>query len=222
MAFYCQNMLEIALILTEYDPMYEEIAYKFVEHFVWIAYAMDRIGEHHDEMWDEQDGFFYDLLRLPDGQAMRLKVRSLVGLLPLCASTVFEADAASRYPKLMEMIALFKKRHPEVVSHVAPTDEGFVGYKGRRLLSILNKQKLERVLAYMLDENEFSRAPRDSLGLPVSPGSSVRVSRRGSGIQGPVPARRIEHRDVRRQLQLAGPRLDARQRPAGPRALEPV
>ena len=155
MAFYCQNMLEIALILTEYDPMYEEIAYKFVEHFVWIAYAMDRIGEHDDEMWDEQDGFFYDLLRLPDGQAMRLKVRSLVGLLPLCASTVFEADAVSRYPKLMEMIALFRKRHPGVVSHVAPTDEGFTGYKGRRLLSILNKQKLQRVLAYMLDENEF-------------------------------------------------------------------
>ena len=75
--------------------MYEEIAYKFAEHFVWISYAMDRIGEHHDEMWDEQDGFFYDLLRLPDGQAMRLKVRSLVGLLPLCASTVFEADAAA-------------------------------------------------------------------------------------------------------------------------------
>ena len=155
MAFYCQNMLEMALILTEYDPMYEEIAYKFVEHFCWISYAMDRIGEHDDEMWDEEDGFFYDLLRLPDGRAMRLKVRSLVGLLPLCASTVFPADAATRYPKLMEMIALFRKRHPEVVSQVAPTDEGFVGYKGRRLLSILNKKKLERVLAYMLDENEF-------------------------------------------------------------------
>jgi hypothetical protein len=86
---------------------------------------------------------------------MRLKVRSLVGLLPLCASTVFEGDAASRFPKLMEMIALFRKRHPDVVSHVAPTDQGFIGYKGRRLLSILNKRKLERVLAYMLDENEF-------------------------------------------------------------------
>ncbi len=135
--------------------MYEEVAFKFVQHFMWIAYAMDRIGEHHDEMWDEQDGFFYDLLRLPDGQAMRLKVRSLVGLLPLCASTVFEGDAVTRHPKLMEMIALFRKRHPELVSHVAPTDEGFIGYKGRRLLSILNKKKLERVLGYMLDENEF-------------------------------------------------------------------
>ena len=69
MAFYCQCMLEMALILCEYDPMYEEVAFKFVQHFMWIAYAMDRIGEHHDEMWDEEDGFFYDLLRLPDGQA---------------------------------------------------------------------------------------------------------------------------------------------------------
>ncbi len=122
MAFYCQNMLEMALILCEYDPMYEEIAFKFLQHFMWIAYAMDRVGEHHDEMWDEQDGFFYDLLRLPDGQAMRLKVRSLVGLLPLCASTVIEARDATRFPRLAEMIALFRKRHPELISHVAPTD----------------------------------------------------------------------------------------------------
>ena len=114
MAFYCQCMLEMALILSEYDPMYEEVAFKFVQHFMWISYAMDRVGEHHDEMWDEEDGFFYDLLRLPDGEAMRLKVRSLVGLLPLCASTVFEGDAATRHPKLMEMIALFRKRHPEL------------------------------------------------------------------------------------------------------------
>jgi hypothetical protein len=155
MAFYCQCMLEMALILTEYDPMYEEVAFKFVQHFMWISYAMDRIGEHHDEMWDEQDGFFYDLLRLPDGQAMRLKVRSLVGLLPLCASTVFEADAIKAYPKLMELMALFRQRHPEIVNHVAPTDEGFIGNKGRRLLSILNQKKLERVLGYMLDEKEF-------------------------------------------------------------------
>jgi Mannosylglycerate hydrolase MGH1-like glycoside hydrolase domain len=155
MAFYCQCMLEISLILSEYDPMYQEIAFKFVQHFMWIAYAMDRVGEQHDEMWDEQDGFFYDLLRLPDGQAMRLKVRSMVGLLPLCASTVFEGDVATRFPKLMEMIDLFRARHPDLVSQVSPTDRGFIGYKGRRLLAILNKKKLERVLGYLLDENEF-------------------------------------------------------------------
>jgi hypothetical protein len=155
MAFYCQNMLEIALILTEHDPMYEELAYKFLQHFMWISYAMDRIGEHQDEMWDEEDGFFYDLLRLPDGRATRLKVRSMVGLLPFCATTVFDADAAQRHPRLMELITLFRQRHPEVVSHVAPISDGYAGYKGRRLLSVLNKKKMERVLAYMLDEREF-------------------------------------------------------------------
>jgi hypothetical protein len=155
MAFYCQSMLEIALILTEYDSMYEEVAFKFVQHFLWISYAMDRIGTNHDEMWDEQDGFYYDVLRLPDGQAMRLKVRSMVGLLPLCASTVFEASSVTRSTRLMELITQFRNRHPELMSQVAPTDAGFVGYKDRRLLSILNRQKLERVLGYLLDENEF-------------------------------------------------------------------
>ena len=155
MAFYCQNMLEIALILSEYDPMYEEVAFKFVQHFMWISYAMDRIGDHHDEMWDEEDGFFYDLLRLPNGESMRLKVRSLVGLLPLCAATVFDCDVLAKHPSLKKMIELFRHRHPELVSHCAPTDEGFMGHKQRRLLSILNETKLRRVLRYMLDENEF-------------------------------------------------------------------
>jgi hypothetical protein len=155
MAFYCQNMLEMALILSDHEPMYEEVAFKFLQHFMWISYAMDRVGEHQDEMWDEEDGFFYDLLRLPGGGATRLKVRSMVGLLPLCAATVFDGDVAERYPKLMELIAIFRKRHPEMVSHVAPTSDGYIGYKGRRLLSVLNKKKMERVLAYMLDEREF-------------------------------------------------------------------
>jgi hypothetical protein len=116
---------------------------------------MDRIGEHHDEMWDEQDGFFYDVLRLPNGGATRLKVRSMVGLLPLCAASVFEGEAFERMPKLKELIALFRQRHPDVFSHIAPTEAGFIGYGGRRLLSVLNKKKLERVLGYLLDENEF-------------------------------------------------------------------
>jgi hypothetical protein len=155
MAFYCQNMLEMALILADKDPMYEEIAFKFLENFVWIVYAMDKIGEHGDDMWDEEDGFYYDVLRLPDGEAFRLKVRSMVGLLPLCACTVVEEATQVRHPKLMELIALFRKRHPQVVAHVAPTAEGFVGHAGRRLLSPLSKEKLERILSYVLDEDEF-------------------------------------------------------------------
>jgi hypothetical protein len=155
MAFFCQNMLEMALILAEKDPNYEEIAFKFLENFFWIAYAMDKIGEQGDDMWDEEDGFYYDVLRLPDGQAFRLKVRSMVGLLPLCASTVFEQEMVTRHPKLMELIALFRKRHPQVVAHVAPTTEGYIGHAGRRLLSPLSKEKLTRILSYVLDEREF-------------------------------------------------------------------
>jgi hypothetical protein len=156
MAFYCQNMLEMALILTEYDSMYEEFVMRFAEHFVWITYAMDRIGTHHDEMWDAAEGFFYDLLRLPNGDAVRLKVRSMVGLLPLCASTVFEpSGTVLRHPRLLKLIELFRKRHPELLRHIAPADEKFEGYAGRRLFAVCNKKKVERILAYMLDENEF-------------------------------------------------------------------
>ena len=155
MAFYCQNMLEMALILAESDPQYEEHAWNFLQHFLWISYAMDRIGDNHDEMWDEADGFFYDVLRLPDGSATRLKVRSMVGLLPLCASTVFGPEEASKYPRVKELIKLFTQRHPEVVSQIAPTEAGFIGTGGSRLLSPLSKKRLERVLSYLLDENEF-------------------------------------------------------------------
>jgi hypothetical protein len=156
MAFYCQNMVEIALILAEHYPVYEEVAFRFLEPFLWITYAMDRIGEHHDEMWDGQDGFFYDLLHLPNGDAMRLKVRSMVGLLPLCASTVLESTGVvARSPRLRELRDTFVKRYPELMKHLAPAEEGFVGYAGRRLMSVCNKQKIERILAYLLDEKEF-------------------------------------------------------------------
>jgi hypothetical protein len=156
MAFYCQCMLEMALILTEYDPLYEEVAFKFLQHFMWIAYAMDRIGDNHDEMWDEEDGFFYDLLHFPDGDAMRLKIRSLVGLLPLCASTVIDHDTLEKHPRVAELINLFRKRHPEVVEKIASAEDlEKGGYLGRRLLTACNRPKLLRVLKYMLDEDEF-------------------------------------------------------------------
>jgi hypothetical protein len=149
-------MLQIALILTEYDEMYEDIAYRFLEHWVWITYAMDRIGVHHDEMWDEADGFFYDLLHFPNGDATRLKIRSMVGLLPLCVATVFEAGAVAQHPRMIELLELFKKRHPEVVDKLAAaSDISSGGYMGRRLAAIAVKDKLRRILAYLLDENEF-------------------------------------------------------------------
>ena len=156
MAFFCQNMLEMALILAENDPEeYEDFAFNFLQHFVWIAYSMNRIGEFPDEMWDEEDGFFYDVLRLPDGSGKRLKIRSMVGLLPLCASTIFEPDTIAKLPRLNELVQLFRERYPEVLAQISPTEDGFIGYGGRRLLSPLSKDRLERVLSYLLDEKEF-------------------------------------------------------------------
>ena len=111
MAMFSQNMLELALELLERDQSYEEFVLKFVEHFFWIAAATDPVGEHPDEMWDEEDGFFYDVLRLPDGTGTRIKVRSLVGLLPLCATTVIEADVIDRYPEIAARVRAFLERN---------------------------------------------------------------------------------------------------------------
>ena len=102
MALFSQNMLELAVELAVHDRTYEDMVVKFAEHFYYIARAMNRPGP--DGMWDEEDGFYYDLLRLPDGSATRLKVRSMVGLLPLCATTVIEKWQRERIPQAMAQI----------------------------------------------------------------------------------------------------------------------
>ena len=153
MAFYAQNMLELALELALHDPMYEDMVLKFIEHFFWIAGAMDRMGETADELWDEEDGFFYDVLRLPDGTAMRLQVRSLVGLLPLCATSVIPQEFLDRFPRSAQRIRQFLQKHQELVANLpSPAKPGI---EGRRLLAVLDETKLRRVLARMLDEERF-------------------------------------------------------------------
>jgi hypothetical protein len=128
------------------------MALKFVEHFLWIASSMTHLGGDTG-MWDEEDGFFYDVLRFPDGSATRLKVRSMVGLLPLAAAAVFEDDIVARLPRFTERARAFGRRHPELVANThLPSVPGVAN---RRMLSILNEDKLRRVLARMLDENEF-------------------------------------------------------------------
>ncbi len=152
MALFCQNMLEIAAELSRTDPDYVDMALKFVEHFLWIASSMSHMGGETG-MWDEEDGFFYDVLRLPNGQAQRLKVRSMVGLLPMCAATVFDGDLLKKYPKLYERVLRFIESRPEVVASIH--DPRKSGVAGRRLAAILDETKLRRVLSNMLDENEF-------------------------------------------------------------------
>jgi hypothetical protein len=152
MALFCQNMLEIAAELAMERPAYGDLALKFVEHFLWIATSMMHAGGDTG-MWDETDGFFYDVLRLPDGRAQRLKVRSMVGLLPLCAVTVFEGKLLEKYPELAQRLRRFIDARQELRAFIHdPTKRG---HEGRRLGAILDEAKLRRVLATMLDEQEF-------------------------------------------------------------------
>jgi mannosylglycerate hydrolase MGH1-like protein len=155
MALFCENMLEIALELAEYDPGYAEMALKFMQHGLWIGASMIE-GGIETRMWDEEDGFFYDVLRLPNGQSQRLKVRSMVGLLPLCAVTVFEDNIAQRYPEIVERYRYFLAARPELISCVH--DVRKLGVANRHLASILDEVKLRRVLAKLLDEDEFLSA----------------------------------------------------------------
>jgi hypothetical protein len=153
MALYSQNMLEMALELATQDPAYEELATKFYEHFIWIAAAMDRVGDLSDEMWDEKDGFFYDVMRFPNGAGVRLKVRSLVGLLPLCAVTVFPADLSRRLPRFAERMEWFNRERADLLRNI--NNPATSGLEGRRMLSLLNEHKLRRLLARLLDPEEF-------------------------------------------------------------------
>jgi hypothetical protein len=152
MALFCQNMLEISIELAMTDPDYGDMALKFCEHFLWIASAMGHVGGDNG-MWDEEDGFFYDVLRLPDDRSERLKVRSMVGLLPLCAATTLEGELIKKYPELGERLQWFLDARPEVSAAIH--DPSKPGVAGRRLASILDETKLRRVLAKMLDQEEF-------------------------------------------------------------------
>jgi len=152
MALFCQNMLQISIELGSERPAYTEMALKFIEHFLWISSGL--LNPDPDRgMWDEEDGFFYDVLRTPDGRSQRLKVRSMVGLLPLCAVTVFDGKLAAKHPELIHRFRRFLEARPELTALIHdPTRRG---EGGRFLASVLDERKLRRVLARMLDENEF-------------------------------------------------------------------
>ncbi len=153
MALYSQNMLEIAVELAAHDPAYEDLAANFAMHFVLIARAMNDIGP--EGMWDEEDGFYYDVLRRPDGGATRLKVRSMVGLLPLCATTVVEKWQRERVAKLTDHMFERLRRMPELLASIHATGPGHYGVAERGMLALVNEGRLRRILSRMLDENEF-------------------------------------------------------------------
>jgi hypothetical protein len=168
MAMYSLNLMRIALELAQHNRVYEDIATKFFEHFLYIAAAMNNIGDQRVGLWDEDDEFYYDVLRFPDGELMPLKVRSLVGLIPLCAVEILEPELIARLPDFSRRLQWFLDYRPDLaalVSHWAEPGRG-----NRRLLSLLRGHRMKRLLRRMLDEQEFlspygvrslSRAHRD-------------------------------------------------------------
>jgi hypothetical protein len=153
MALFSQNMLELASELAVHDSSYEEMIVKFTQHFQFIAAAINKKGP--DGMWDEEDGFYYDLLRLPDGRAEKLKVRSLVGLLPLCATSIIEKEQRERVPDALAIIRENQRRMPELMESIHPTGEGHFGINERGIFALVNPDRLRRILSRMLDEGEF-------------------------------------------------------------------
>jgi hypothetical protein len=153
MGMYCLNMLAIALELAKEDPAYEDIASKFFEHFVYIAHAMNNFGTHAKSLWDEEDGFYYDVLHLPSGEDHFLKIRSMVGLIPLFAVETLEPEVIDKLPGFKRRMQWFIDNHPDVPDHIDTSQSSPRGT--RLLLSLVSKKQLGRVLSRMLDESEF-------------------------------------------------------------------
>ena len=155
-ALFCQNMAEIAFELAAHDRTYEKLASNYMIEFLLIARAMNGIGA--DGLCDEQDGFYYDMLRLPDGKSTRLKVRSLVGLLPMCSVIIVEKWQRDRVPHLTEQLFDRMKRMPELREAIHATGPGEFGVAERGIIGLVNEDRLRRILTYMLNESEFFSA----------------------------------------------------------------
>jgi hypothetical protein len=153
MALYCLNLLAIALELASEDPAYEDVASKFWEHFLYIANAINHLGSDGTGMWDPEDGFYYDVLHMPNGRHVPMKVRSIVGLIPLFAVETLEPRVCNRLPGFTRRMDWFIENRPDLTGNVACMDQPGVGE--RLLLSIVDQQQLRQVLKVMLDEREF-------------------------------------------------------------------
>jgi hypothetical protein len=156
MGMYCLNMLDIALELAREDPSYQDVANKFFEHFLLIAHAMNHIAGGHVRLWDEEDGFYYDVMRRPGGESFPVRVRSMVGLTPLFAVSTLEPDTVERFGAFWRRARWFLQNRPELGQY-SPMME-VPGQRERRLLSLVGRDKLARVLARMLSEHEFLSA----------------------------------------------------------------
>jgi hypothetical protein len=152
MAVYSLDMMAIALELAQHNPSYEDIASKFFEHFLYIAYAINE-GDDSTGLWDENDGFYYDRLDLEDGRRFPMRVRSIVGLLPMIAVETLQPQLLERLPNFRRRVEWFVENRPELARNVASLSAEGMGE--RRLLALLDGERLSRILKVMLDEAEF-------------------------------------------------------------------
>jgi hypothetical protein len=155
MALYSQNMFQMATELAHENPAFEEQAATLLENWAWIAAATNHVGPQQVGLWDEEDGFFYDVLRRPDGSSIPLKVRSLVGLMPLVAATVISASARADFPGLVGSSVEFLHRHPSLTAALPMQGQQAGADSGPVLFALFNEERLRRILARMLDEEEF-------------------------------------------------------------------
>lgn len=153
MAMFALNMMRIAMELALHNPVYEDMAIKFFEHYLYIAEAMENLGEGIDGLWNEEDGFFYDVLQLNNGESISLKLRSIVGLIPMFAVEIIERDTLDRLPNFTARMEWVLKNRPELANLVSHWE--VEGKGGKHLMSILRKTRLKRVLKRMADPNEF-------------------------------------------------------------------
>jgi Mannosylglycerate hydrolase MGH1-like glycoside hydrolase domain/Glycosyl hydrolase family 63 C-terminal domain len=183
MGMYCLNLLAIAMELARENPAYENVASKFWEHFLHIAHAMNHLGRNQLGLWDEADGFYYDALHLPNGETFPMKVRSMVGLIPLFAVETLEPELLEKLPGFHRRLEWFVENRTDLIGNVACMRTR--GEKERRLLSIVDQEKLRRVLSVMLDEREFlsaygiralSQAHRDNPYMLNANGASYKVA----------------------------------------------
>jgi hypothetical protein len=218
MAMYSTNLLAIALELARVNPSYEDVASKFWEHFLYIANAMSKDGGRGIDLWDEQDGFFYDVLHLPDDSRVPLRVRSMVGLIPLFAVETLEPEIMRILPGFSKRLDWFIVNRPDLTEHAASMS--VPGHGERRLLSVVDRDQLRRILEAMLNEGEFLSPHGIPRPVPSPHGGTVPLRGRRHRILSGVRTGRVANRPVRREFQLARARVVPGELPADRGAAE--
>ncbi len=207
MAAFARSMLSIALLLADQNPVYEDLASKFWEHFIYIANSMNSLTDSKLSLWNEQDGFFYDELTTPDGDEIPIRARTMVGFVPMFGATVVDASICEKHSAFNRRRQWFIEHRPDLVEAVGPMVTP--GAHDTLILGLVRTDQLRRMLAYMLDENEFlspygvRSVSRYHLGAPICDAAGW------PGISVGLRAGRIDDRFVRRELELARAGLDA-------------